>query len=377
MIVYVASYPRSGNSWLRNILGLNWRYLTTSGYYEDWAALRKNCSRYDLKDISDAGEIGIDGNVVSENLLAAYINPVTGEKRPYLRPGCLQWLTEEKRAYLAANTNIFFIKTHEKPFERYFPGERVLQVVRHPIATIWSHFVFHQNFNDPNDPPVSLEDAIVGTVKFGSWSDYYSAWSREGLNLTTDYLCVCYEDLHERELAVASLIGHGLGLGDAHAHDFFDSSQRRNPTRYPSGRPDTWKEKISPDNAYMAWILHSDVAESYGYSSPVPDLGCPVKELSENFLRRIPDRLRRVVSQLHESRCETWRYRQEILKVEEDSKSRLDLIHKYEIMMKEKEEDSQARLDLIHKHEARIRELEALISDKESWIAEIKKKLHL
>ena len=41
-----------------------------------------------------------------------------------LVPGWLSWLTEDRRRQLAADELIYYLKTHELPFERYFPGER-------------------------------------------------------------------------------------------------------------------------------------------------------------------------------------------------------------------------------------------------------------
>jgi hypothetical protein len=261
MIIYIASYPRSGNSWLRNIIGLNWRYLTTSGYPDNWDDLKKKSPpKYKLNEDPTTS---FGKGILPANSLANYLNPLTQERRFYLKPGCLSWFNEATRKFLAAEKELFFVKTHEKPYDIYYSGEKVLQIIRNPLAVISSYYTFSQDFDNSAR---FLTDLIAGDVLFGSWSDYHQKWGEAAYSLGNSYLSISYEDLHSDEIAIGNQIGEFLNFTDsATAQRYYESCHERNPKRYPTGIIDGWKSHLSLEHMQMIWLLHGDVAKKYGY----------------------------------------------------------------------------------------------------------------
>jgi hypothetical protein len=284
MIIYLASYPRSGNSWLRNLIGLNWGYLTANGYMEDWERFKKTCSsKYELKDEQMPDSEGSLQSVFPANLFAFYLDPYGGERRLYLKPGCLHWLDEKTRKILANDTNTFFVKTHERPYQTYYEGEKVLQIVRDPLATIWSYYIFHKNYKKHAR---SITDIILGDVKFGSWSNYHKEWAQASLRPDITYRFIRYEDLHQKELVVATEIGSFLNFDKSpSAQYFFDQCHERDPKRYPTGKKDNYLSNLSPEHIQMIWLLHSDVAEIYGYKIKVDDDNDIAQSIGEAKIR--------------------------------------------------------------------------------------------
>ena len=182
MIVYLATYPRSGNSLLQRMIRRNFRHLTSriSGIKPPEAG-RRLMGPQDMEiELVPAAELVADWPeaVLWHENLAAYRFP--GEPwRRMLLPGPSELLTEELREALAGEKNVFFLKTHNLPFDRYFEGEFVVQLVRHPGAALWSYFRHQHDSAVPKrkgrlfaSPPPTLENLIEGKVRFGSWSKY-------------------------------------------------------------------------------------------------------------------------------------------------------------------------------------------------------------
>lgn len=135
----------------------------------------------------------------------------------FLLPGFFEQLTHGERERLAAEEDVFFVKTHNLPLDHYFPGEKVLHVVRHPGPTCHSYFrLLNRQFEDAGDIrdvlPVTLEQVIRGEVDFGSWSEHSRQWLDLGEQLGDAYRLLRYEQMLESEDACSELIIELTGL---------------------------------------------------------------------------------------------------------------------------------------------------------------------
>ena len=135
MLVWLASYPRSGNTFTRVILnevfGIKTRSLSGDG----------------------------DDRVFSVNskVLDA-VGHLKSESRGFE-------LIQEARQ----SSDIYVVKTHEPPLT----DDPAIYIVRDGRAAVVSYFHY---LNDIENALVSLESVIDGKVYAGSWSDHFAAW---------------------------------------------------------------------------------------------------------------------------------------------------------------------------------------------------------
>ncbi|RNJ45175.1 hypothetical protein B5V01_02610 [Mesorhizobium erdmanii] len=148
MLVWLASYPRSGNTFVRAIL--------------------KEC--FDLGTHSLYGEG--DGR--------AFATPELKEAVGYTSTG----LTNQALIDHANSVGeLVIVKTHELPLT----SDKTIHIVRDGRSAIVSYFHFMaevENF------PVPLDNIVRGEVYAGSWSEHYLAWADR-----PDTLMLRYEDL--------------------------------------------------------------------------------------------------------------------------------------------------------------------------------------
>jgi Sulfotransferase domain len=179
VLVYLSSYPRSGNTWIRQLVRHYFGYQAASIYPEPQGAPNL--------------EIRADGTF---ELFSTYEVPYPpGTLRRMLVNACGPILSEELRQQLAQSQEVFFLKTHEPPFDRYFAGEYVVHIIREPGAVFWSYY----NFLRKNEPArysnLSLNQVIKGRVPFGSWSDHGRKWLAAQEQLGARFMLYTYEDL--------------------------------------------------------------------------------------------------------------------------------------------------------------------------------------
>jgi len=142
MALWLASYPRSGNTLLRQMLYAGWGLATGSVFGEDLGdnlALIRACGHFELRTVTRG----------SERLL---VNPHQVPIKTHLHP----WSPEDRAVYM-------------------------LRDGRSACVSLW-HFWKRE---------VPLEDIVSGRARFGSWSDHVLAWT-EGAKVQE---LLRYEDL--------------------------------------------------------------------------------------------------------------------------------------------------------------------------------------
>ena len=164
MLVWLASYPRSGNTFVRTML--------------------KEC--FELRTHTLYGEG--DGR--------AFATPELREAVGFTSTGLAN---QDLIDYARSVDEPVIVKTHEAPLT----GDKTIHIVRDGRSAIVSYFHFMaevENF------PVPLENIIRGEVYAGSWSEHFNAWMGR-----PDTLMLRYEDLVADPNAGARKISGFLG----------------------------------------------------------------------------------------------------------------------------------------------------------------------
>ena len=170
MIVWLASYPRSGNTLLRTVVHQTMGYPTYSDEVDPEVR----------RSIAHTGE-------VEESYGRAEL------------PG--PW--DAFYAEASASPRVFFVKTHRAPRD----AQPAIYVVRDGRPTLASYLRFHREFQPQHGR--SMLDLVVGHDYYGDWSGHYREWmAREAgpvLGVRYEELVDATPELVER---IARFVGH-------------------------------------------------------------------------------------------------------------------------------------------------------------------------
>ncbi len=271
MIVYLASYPRSGNSLMQSIVTDYFHQLPTSLYpnnhatpfppVTDWAVNWRK---------GEAIEAWVKRTrpwLVWNEWIAVYdldIPPYTKNNR-YLLEGSRRVLRRWMRLRLALEKTVYFVKTHELPYPRFLPGERVLQIVRHPGPVLRS---FHSlSTNDPYTPSRSLEDLIEGHVPSKTWNAYHQHWQEVAESLGNRYALVHYEAVTKNPLVLCDAIQRLTGLRYQLPQDVksFEQFHAKDPVYYGFGTNRGWESYFTPEQVARIYDINAPMMKRFGY----------------------------------------------------------------------------------------------------------------
>ena len=167
MIVWLASFPRSGNTLTR--------------------ALFKRCF-----DIDTYEHYNNRSRLWSNDRVAEQVGHVYYQG---------DWKRFHRHAWSADET--FFIKTHGAPID----NQKFVYIVRDGRAATYSYFEFLRDFTGQ---PLSLAEAIAGHGPFGSWSEHVQMW--HGRENGPPSLLVRFEDILSSPDQVVEEISDFIGV---------------------------------------------------------------------------------------------------------------------------------------------------------------------
>jgi hypothetical protein len=292
MIIYIASYPRSGNSltqrtiityFERPITALNAKSRKAEFFANGGAYFVKNW-HYNVQPTSGNKQIWqILWDKLNNRIFKIYdLNkwialydldvPPYNKNCRYLLPGCKKVLTPKNRQLLAGDCNShIFLKTHELPFKEYFEGEYVIQPIRHPGAVLWSYFNL-MKANNHDDSKISLEKVIRGSVGFGSWSNYHQMWSQAIPLLNGRLIRIRFEDLLSHPFKACDQISATIGLGYNPANKMasFEELNQKDPKHFRAGQANGWEEHYTCKQIQLLKNLHGSTMQQLGYEMPKP-----------------------------------------------------------------------------------------------------------
>jgi hypothetical protein len=222
MIIWLASYPRSGNTLLRTIL-------------------RQSFGAYSYSIYDDRTDIAR--------------NPALGElvgHRPMGLPA-----DEFVRRHLAG-AETTFLKTHNAPAN----DGRAIYVVRDGRAAVVSYWNYLRRIRGREG--LELADVIRGTdVHFGSWSESIQSWA-PGTRPGT--LMIRFEDLIADAMPAIKRIAAFTGLSPiAQWRSEFEKMQALYPEFFSTGSNRPNIEKMVGEDAALFWALHGDAMRAMGY----------------------------------------------------------------------------------------------------------------
>jgi hypothetical protein len=313
LICYLCSYPRSGNSLLQSILIENFRRLVSriQGHFDTAPGLRD--PEWEVQDAPEPLAGWPDGLVWNDQMVV-YRRREGATWRRMLKPGPEHALAPELREALAAESDLFIFKTHGGPFERYFEGERVVQIVRHPGPTLWSEFRY---LNDgvpitPDQlfvrPPPTLETVIEGDPESGSWATYMQRWLAAADELGERYLQLKYHEVAPDPSIGVNAISRFLGIQDETGGVVsFENYRRRWPGWDLRGVNDGYERFFSARQLDLLWERHGAVAESLGFAPPDPSHCLPDEQI-----RRLGDLIKAAWARGYEVELEHWRARKRL-----------------------------------------------------------------
>lgn len=231
MIVWLASYPRSGNTLLRTVLSECFGLASTSDEPEPTEASRAT------------GMIG--GLALPDDWNRFY-------------------------AEATASSTLHLVKTHLPPRD----GQGAIYVIRDGRSAVVSYYHFNRTYHPAEAP--SLLELALGSGYYGGWADHCKTWiARAGT------LMVRFEDLVHGDLPtlnrIATQIGHTRPIRPWVSP--FASLKLAVPEFFREGalqfnRPSIWTDLV--DEAFFAG--NGDVMEQLGYAAASD---CPRTPASE------------------------------------------------------------------------------------------------
>lgn len=219
VIVWLASYPRSGNTLLRMVL--------------------RHC--FGLESYSLYGDQEFTSQTVRDMVGE---RPVGSDAHGFVRK-----LQQEGRAA--------FVKTHELPGN---DTHRTLYIVRDGRAALVSHYHYFRNVLGLH---VALEDLISGAL-FSSWSQHVASWMLSG---RPNVLPIHYEALSRGEPAVLDSLAAFLGTPCSQPFSVsFSTLQDLMPSFFRSGSNGRNIAEMTDIQLDLFEKLHGKVWRAIGYA---------------------------------------------------------------------------------------------------------------
>ncbi|HEX5124812.1 MAG TPA: sulfotransferase domain-containing protein [Rhodanobacteraceae bacterium] len=270
-IVWLASYPKSGNTWIRAFL----------------ANLVAN--RSDPVPLNDLPKY------CDDEARPEFFGTVAGKPSTELSPDEIAEIRPRVHAYIAANARgTRFVKTHNyagafngHPLHNAEVTAGAIYVVRNPLdvaVSMTHHFgltVDEAIDRLGNENVATANDALFVMQLLGSWSLHVKSWA----DLESErILVVRYEDLLEKPAKhfakVAKLVGIGqdrarieravkhAGFGTLSSlekkHGFVEASDKA--TRFfRTGRMNQWREALSREQVQRIIGAHREQMTRFGY----------------------------------------------------------------------------------------------------------------
>lgn len=242
MIIWLASYPRSGNTFLRTVLHSAFGVDTYSVYGDknDIAANPATAEQVGHKDLPE------------------------GFSYEEARAGDVPW----------------FIKTHE-PYERSYDQDRVIYVVRDGRDAVVSYYHYLRDFSPRK---LSYMEIMAGLSFAGTWGDHVLGW--EKLDPARKLLVRFEEATHDPADTIARLEGF-LDMPARHREiPDFERLHNTDPKFFRSGRSRSFELELSEDERTFFWVTNGITMRRLGYTdddSAQADANRLVQALAKSF----------------------------------------------------------------------------------------------
>lgn len=226
MIVWLSSYPRSGNTFFRVILNSVFHLKTYSIY-------------------NDTGDIGAD-EATSDIVGHAFLPE--------------DFDIDKARE----STEIYYIKTHDLLENVHVSSlDKVIYLIRDGRESTLSFAKHRKNYYGKSD---DLKDVIYGNTLFGSWGQHVMQWSH-----IENQLLIKFEELTKDPTSQLEKIANYLQITPIDAKiPSFNELQEINPTFFRSGKKDSWKKVYSEQEHLAFWLRNYEAMLKFGYNTDIP-----------------------------------------------------------------------------------------------------------
>jgi len=229
MIVWLASYPRSGNTFFRVILSQVYGAKSSSIY-------------------NDPFDIAADPRMAE----------LVGHE-------ALQASTDF--AALRDAGGVVFLRTHAPRCDDVDDRDRVVYLIRDGREAVVSQFHYLRDFRRA---AASLLDLVDGRSAFGSWAGHVRAWSACA---SRNGWVIRFEDLMKDPLAQVRPVAEAIGLQPRGGTlPTFEELRALDPKFFRSGRTDSWTAELDDVLHLLFWLRSRDVMLKHGYAAGMPDL---------------------------------------------------------------------------------------------------------
>lgn len=221
MIIWLASFPRSGNTLLRTVLN---QCLGVSSWSEGKGQVA----------LTDTAK-GIFGHQELD----------------------FEWNEFYRQATNAEN--IYLVKTHLFPCD----NQKAIYVVRDGRQTLVSYYHYHKEFL--GDQKLSLLQLILGLDYYGGWSEHYRVW----VESRPKTLVVHYKDLVNGNPEIIKILAEFIGKKERCNpwKNPFDLLKKENPNFFRKGTP-LWEDDPIWNEYHNSifYEIHGDLMELLGYA---------------------------------------------------------------------------------------------------------------
>jgi len=251
MIVWIASYPRSGNRLCRSTLRHGFR-AGPMGFPTGEESLRKN-----LGPMLDELGVGPDDDALAALRVC--------EKPVYLKthrlPDQIHYVPERGKKKAGSNGEI-------PPGKDESPALYIVRDGRDAIVS-FAHYLKEVR-GRPKLQSMSIEEVIADLVRreapYGGWSGNVGAWRRR----TAPTAMIRFEELAADPVAAIDQAADSLDLELPKPRGVLSFNVLRagspNPTIMRSGRSGSWKSEFPPELLDEFWRRHGAEMDAFGYS---------------------------------------------------------------------------------------------------------------
>ncbi len=273
-IVWLASYPKSGNTWVRMFL---------NSYFwghED----RQDLNRLDLSTYGGSSKSSY------RQVTSRDVDSLSDKEIMSLTPNAHALIASKQDKFVFAKTHSLLSTYHDIPLITPSVTHSALYILRNPLDMVLSiadHFGLELDraidfINDRNGSTAPTE-TLVRQI-FCSWAMNVTTWTEQA---PFPVLAVRYEDLHGRPLESFTTILDFLGtvpnskevaratkqssfkaLRNMEKRDGFTERSRHSKAFFRVGKTGQWKSKLTADQVDRIVRPNFDLMRKFGYLPP-------------------------------------------------------------------------------------------------------------
>ena len=270
-IIWLASYPKSGNTWMRVFLH---------------NLLRDPKGGYELNKLGEYSE-GDSIGTTYQKFLRKPIKEMTDEEVAILRPKVQEFLTRQTPDNIFVKTHNALVEYLDRPIHAMEHTAGAIYIVRNPLDMVISHADHYGKTIDESIETTALEELKVGVGEHNvyevhcSWSRHVESWtSRPAPNLHV----MRYEDMKGQPLETFGGLVQFLRLPasrerlqraiDASSfenlrqkeekHGFAERS-KKSKRFFREGKAGGWRNVLTPAQVEKVVAAHEPQMRRFGY----------------------------------------------------------------------------------------------------------------